>query len=236
MDLNKENWTKEDYWSFIIFLKSQQDLNYLEFHRKLVDTKDIIIGIRTPILKKIAKEISRGNYLDFILLNQNHFYECVLIEGFVLGNIGYQKNSFQLLSNFISKIDNWATCDLTVSHLKWVKKEKESVFSFIKDNLKSQSPWMKRFCFVLLLNYYIEEEYLDFIFNSCDNYQMDHYYVKMSIAWLISICFVKYKEETLEYLKRANLDIWTYNKAIQKIKESTRVSKEEKDIVQKIKK
>lgn len=236
MNLQKEKWTKDDYLSFINFLKSQQDLNYLEFHSKLVDTKDNIIGIRTPILKKIAKEISRGNYLEFILLNQKSIYECILIEGFILGDIGYQKNSFSLLSNFISKIDNWATCDLTVSHLKWAKKKKEEVFSFIKEHLESQNPWMKRFCLILLLNYYIEEDYLNFIFYSCDNYQIDHYYVKMAIAWLISICFVKYKEKTLEYLKRATISKWTYNKAIQKIRESTRVSKKDKDIVWKMKK
>lgn len=236
MELNKELWVDKDYALFINFLISQKDQNYLDFHKKLVETKDTIIGVRTPILKKMAKEISRGNYLDFIYLNKGNFYEMTLIEGLILGNIGYQKESLNLLYNFISKIDNWATCDLVISNLKWVKKEKELIFSFIQENLSSQNPWMRRFCFVLLLDYYIEEEYLDFIFEVCERYNMEHYYVKMAISWLISMCFVKYKDKTLNYLNHSLLDTWTYNKALQKIRESTRVTKEEKEMVQRMKK
>ena len=86
-----------------------------------------------------------------------------------------------------------------------------------------------------MLNYYIEDKYIDKIFKLCENYP-DEYYVKMSIAWLISMCYIKYKNKTIQYLNNCKLDIWTYNKTIQKIIESNRVSKEEKEILKKMKK
>lgn len=90
-------------------------------------------------------------------------------------------------------------------------------------------------CFVLLLNYYIEEEYINDIFDMINKYNSNDYYVQMSVAWLISICYVKYKEKTLKYLENKELDNFTYNKALQKIIESKRVTKEEKNIIRNMK-
>lgn len=83
-------------------------------------------------------------------------------------------------------------------------------------------------CFVLLLDYYIEQEYLEKIFNLCNNYNTNDYYVKMAVAWLISICYIKYPDATLDYIKNNKLDDFTHNKVISKIKDSQRVSKEKK--------
>lgn len=124
---------------------------------------------------------------------------------------------------------------MTVSNLKIFRKNKEDGFKEIKKYLKNSNTWINRFGYVLLLNYYIDDKYIDKIFKLCENYK-DEYYVKMSIAWLISMCYIKYKDKTMEYLNNNELDKWTYNKAIQKIIESNRVSKEEKEILKKMKK
>ena len=93
-----------------------------------------------------------------------------------------------------------------------------------------------RFGVVMLLDYYIEEEYLEKDFKIFDKIKHEGYYVKMAVAWAISICLIKFYDETIEYLKGANLDNWTYNKAIQKAIESYRISDERKDDLRKMKK
>ena len=91
--------------------------------------------------------------------------------------------------------------------------------------------WRIRFGLVTLLGYYLEESYIDEIFYLCTNITNREYYVKMAQAWLISIMFIKFREKTLDYLKENTLDNWIQNKTIQKIRESIRVSKEDKDLV-----
>ena len=92
-----------------------------------------------------------------------------------------------------------------------------------------------RFAIVMILDYYVKQEYLETIFKIVNSIKNDGYYVKMAIAWLISICYIKYPKETLEYLKSNNMDDWTYNKSIQKIIESYRVTETEKDRLRKMK-
>lgn len=86
-----------------------------------------------------------------------------------------------------------------------------------------------RFAVVSVLDYFIKETYLERVFAIFDRISHEGYYVKMAVAWAVSICFVKYPEETWEYLKRDHLDCFTHNKAIQKARESYRVSKEDKE-------
>ena len=90
-------------------------------------------------------------------------------------------------------------------------------------------------CFVLILDYYIEEDYLDMIFELCDKYNTNDYYVNMAVAWLISICYIKYPGITIKYIKNNKLDDFTHNKAIQKIRESYRVGREDKDYLNSLK-
>ena len=237
MNLTKNTWNKKDYKEFFNYLDTLKDLNYQKFHKKLLNTDTPIIGIRTPILKKISKEISKGNYKQFLELNSMYYYEEIILYGFIIGHIKeLNPNLINYINYYISKIDSWATCDLFCSNLKIVKKNKEYFLNYIKENIKSPNSWMKRTCFVLLLSYYIEDEYLETIYNLTDNYNTKDYYVNMAIAWLLSICYIKYKDKTLNYLNRCKLDNFTYNKTIQKIIESTRISKEEKLKLKKLKK
>lgn len=224
------------YEDFLTELYSLQDLKYKEFHSKLI-MSDKLIGVRTPELKRIAKVIARSNYEDFFKENRHELYEENLVHGLVLG---YLKLDFielkPLVDDFIPYIDNWAVCDATVANLKVYKKNKtkDIVFNEIKNYLKNVNPWINRFGYVLLLEYFIEEKYMDEIFELCENYK-DHYYVKMAIAWLISMCYIKYKGRTITFLKKHKLDVWTHNKAIQKIIDSYRVDNMDKVILRGLK-
>jgi len=225
-----ENINEKNYDEFIKYLYSLRDLKYRDFQKKLIMC-DNLIGVRTPELKRIAKVIARNNYKDFFKVNKHESFEENLIQGLVLGYLKLDFNDLKpYVEEFLPHIDNWAVCDMTVANLKEYKrnKTKDICFKEIKKYIKDKNPWINRFGYILLLDYYIEDKYIDEIFELCNNYK-DEYYVKMGIAWLISMCFVKYRDKTLEYLNNNNLDNWTYNKSIQKIIESNRVTLDDKN-------
>jgi len=227
--MNYDNWTENNYNFFINYLYSLEDLEYKKFHTKLV-LKNNIIGIRTPILKKIAKEISNSDYKNFISLNKHNTYEEIIIHGLV---IGYIKADFKtvksMIDNFICHVDNWAVNDIVVANLKIFKTNKEEGFEYIKELIFTNNSWKIRFGLVLLLNYYIDDYYINKVLEICNEVKNDNYYVKMANAWLISICYIKYPEIVKEFLNTTKIDDYTYNKAISKICDSRRVSKIEKN-------
>ena len=110
------------------------------------------------------------------------------------------------------------------------------MWKFIQKYLKSDKEFKIRFAVVMILDYYIDEEYLKEDFKIFDDIKHEGYYVKMAVAWAISVCLIKYYEDTLEYLKKSKIDNWTYNKAIQKAIESYRISDSQKDFLRKLKK
>lgn len=225
-----------NYTEFLNELYSLQDLKYKSFHSKLI-MSDKLIGVRTPDLKRIAKKIARSNYEEFFRYNKHELYEENLVHGLILGYLKLDYEALKpLVEEFMDYIDNWCVCDLTVANLKVYKKNKTKniIFNDIKKYITDESVWVNRFGYVLLLNYFVEEEYISEIFKLCENYK-DEYYVKMAIAWLISTCYIKFKGRTLTFLKTNKLDTWTNNKAIQKIIESTRVSLEDKKILRGLK-
>lgn len=230
MNLNI-NWTKLDYQNFLSYLYDQQDLKYRDFHKSLLNADVNLIGIRTPKLKKIAKEISLGNYDNFIKLNTHKYYEETIIHALVISNLKDINIVINYIDNFLNYIDNWATCDILCGSLKIVNKNKEIFFNYIKNKIKNPNPWIKRFCFVLLLDYFLEDKYIKEIFNLTNKYNTKDYYVNMAIAWLISIAYIKNKNATINYLKNNKLDNFTHNKAIQKIRESTRITLEDKELI-----
>ena len=228
MNLTKDNWTKEDYNNFLEYLHSIKDLKFKDFSTKII-VDNTLIGVRTPLLKSISKNIFKGNYKEFLKVSKPKTYEEKLIYGLIIGNINvFNKETIKYVNKYSKMINNWALCDLFCSNLKFVKNNKEEVYSYILDNISSDNLWIKRLCFVLLLNYYIEPKYIDNIFELCDTYNTNDYYVEMSVSWLISMCYIKEKESTIKYLDSNKLNDFTYNKAIQKIIESKRVTKEEK--------
>lgn len=230
--LIREHWKKEDYNQFINNLWSDSDSAYRTFQSGLIPECHNMIGIRIPQLRKYAKEIAKGNYTEYFQCCTTETHEEILLEGMVIGllKLPYDK-LIPLIERYIDKIDNWALCDCFCAGLKIVKQHLSSFYFGIQRYLQSDNPWHVRTGLVLLLTYYLNDEYIEKVFTLCDGIHTNHYYVKMAQAWLVSAAYPRFPALTFAYLKRCNLDDWTYHKAIQKIRESFRVKDEDKEFL-----
>lgn len=216
------------------------DKKYREFHSKLCPNTNNILGVRVPVLRNYAKELIKEYSSEELLKNiDNQYYEEIMLQGMVIG-LSKEKD-FEVIQryieNFIPKIDNWAVCDVFCAGLKITKKYKKEMWNFIQNYLKSKNEFYLRFAVVMILDFYIEKEYLDRNFEIFNNIESDKYYVQMAVAWAVSICLIKYYDETIDYLNsiECKLNNFTYNKSLQKARESYRISKEQKEELQKMK-
>ncbi len=205
------------------------DEEYRQFHSRLVPGADNILGVRLPHLRQLAKEIAKGDWRGYLATSQVDYYEEVMLQGLV---IGYAKADIEEILHyttaFIPKIKNWGICDSFCNNLKITEKHQARVWDFLQPYLHSREEFAMRFGIVMLLSFYIEDQYIDKVLLRLDAAKHEGYYVKMAVAWTISICFIKYPEKTMPYLQSNTLDDFTYNKALQKITESLRVDKETK--------
>ena len=216
-----------------------QDKNYQEFQKGLCPGTENIIGIRVPVLRNYAKELLKKYDFKELMENINDKYqEELMLQGMLIGGT---KEKFDVVIRcveaFIPKIDNWAVCDTFCTGLKITKKHKNDMWQFIKKYLKSKKEFEVRFGIVMILGYFIDEEHLEDNFKIFNKIKLDKYYVQMAVAWAISICLIKYFDRTIKYLQEeSDLDVFTYNKSIQKAIESYRISTEQKEFLRNMKK
>ena len=209
---------------------------YRNFHNKLCPNTENILGVRLPLLRNIAKDLAKNNWEAYLNNPYNEYYEEIMIEGLTIGYIKADINTrFKYIKRFIPKIDNWAICDSFCNNLKFTKKNLNEVWEFISTYLSSNREFELRFAIVMMLHYYINEEYIDRVLHILNDINHEGYYVKMAVAWAISFAYIKFPHKTLVFLKNNNLDSFTYNKSLQKIIESTRVSNEDKDLIRSMK-
>lgn len=213
------------------------DPKYREFHSGLCPGTENIIGVRVPVLRKYAKELAK-NYEIKELLKQidNEYYEEIMLQGML---IGLEKEDLKTIQKhieiFVPKIDNWAICDVFCAGLKITKKYKKEMWEFLQKYLKSNKEFEIRFAVVMILDFYIEEDYIEKDFKIFDTISSQAYYVQMAVAWAISLCLIKFYDKTIQYLETATLDYFTYNKALQKARESYRITEEQKEFLKKMK-
>lgn len=211
-------------------LRTHIDETYKQFHSSLVPGLTEMMGVRIPVLRELAKKAAKEDYYGFSEDFQSSVYEEVMIRGMM---IGYAKFSIEEqqreLRKFVPLINSWAVCDSCCTTYKFMKKNQEEWFSFLEPYLNSSQEYEIRFAVVCLLDFFIQEAFIDRILSCFSNIHHEGYYVKMAVAWAVSVCYVKFPEKTEEFLLKNTLDAFTHNKAIQKIRESYRVSREDKE-------
>lgn len=202
-------------------LLQQQDVKYKMFQKRLIKTEKEIIGVRLPILRVLVKKYP----FELNEIDMNHLsLEEMLMLIIKITDINKPFNELKMdLNKILPYLDNWQETDTLASSLKHFKHNQEEGLVFIYELLK-QDTFQIRLGLALLLNYYINDFYLDEIFSIVESIKNQEYYVKMAIAWLLSFCFIKYPKRTKQYLKISSIDDWTYNKTIQKCIESHALS------------
>lgn len=213
-----------------------QDKTYQEFHKGLCPNVEDIIGVRIPDLRKIAKQIAKENPREYLEKIPKEYYEEKMLQGFVIGSMKASlEEKLRYLDKFVPIIDNWAICDCCTSTYKFTNQYQKEVWEYLKKYLNSNKEFELRFAIIMLMDYYLTEEYIDEVLKIYDNIHHDGYYVKMGVAWALSVCCVKFPERTMKFLKNNNLDDFTYNKALQKMIESYRVDEKTKQLFRKMK-
>ena len=211
-------------------LFKMQDKKYQEFQKKLCPETNNIIGIRIPILRKFAKDNKEKINLNEINYN---YYEEIMLRGML---IGMQKSlDLEEIRRFVPLIDNWAVCDTFCASLKQVKNNKEEFLKFVKPYLKSDKEFEVRFAVVILLDYYIDDNHVDYILKELSKINREEYYINMAIAWCYSECFIKYYDKTLSFFNNNKINKFVRNKSIQKAIESYRLNKNQKEVLRKLK-
>lgn len=216
-------------------LQRNADPSYREFHRSLVPGLKNFLGVRVPKLREISKKAAKKDYWSFAREADREIYEELMIRGMMIGYAGLSKEEQRSeLENFVPCINNWAVCDCCCSTFKFMKKNQEEWFTFLKPYVYSSREYEIRFALVAMLDFFIHEDYIDYILEILGQVKHEGYYAKMAAAWAVSDCYVKFPEKTEEFLRKNLLDNFTHNKSIQKIRESYRVSKEDKERVKKL--
>ena len=210
--------------------------NYRIFTAKLIPNIDNLLGVRLPKLRKIAKKIIQTDYEYYLAMDNPLYFEEVMLQGIIIGkiNLPWTKRSYYV-KQFISKINNWSVCDSFCCGLKFEVSEKELVWQFLQPYFASEAPYNIRFAVVMLLFHFVDNEYAQKAFTLFNQIKNDDYYVKMAVAWAISIYFRQLPTLTMPYLQKNQLDDWTYNKALQKITESLKVDCNTKNIIRSMK-
>jgi 3-methyladenine DNA glycosylase AlkD len=212
------------------------DEEYRKFSSSLIPNVDNILGVRLPELRKLAKNIAKGDWRTYLAQADNRYFEETMLQGLV---IGYAKTDIEerlrYVADFVPRIDNWSVCDSFCTGLKFTKNYRSLMWDFLQPYLSSDKEYEIRFGVVMLLLYFVEDEYIERVLQWMDRIRHEGYYVKMAVAWAISVCYVKYPEPTMAFLKNNTLDDFTYNKALQKIIESLRVDSGTKHVLRSMK-
>lgn len=200
------------------------------FSASLIPGADNILGVKLPELRKLAAEIARGDWRSWLAAAEDNYMEEIMLQGMVIG--AARAETEEILGytiTFIDKINNWAICDSFCSGFLWAKSRPELIWSFIRPYFQDPRPYAKRFATVMLLSHYVNAAHIEEALLLLDTVEHEDYYVKMGVAWALSVCYVHFPQQTLRYLSGDNrLDKFTYNKALQKAVESRRVSAEDK--------
>lgn len=211
-------------------LLALKDEKYAEFTRKLIPTMEAkkVIGVRTPEIRKLAKElVKRGKKDEFLKENPHEYLEENALEAAILSEEKDFETCIRNVESFLPFVDNWSTCDMLSP--KIFKKHKEELLPYIEKWISSEETYTIRFGIGMLMQFYLDEDFKIEYVEKVAEVKSEEYYVNMMIAWYFATALAKRYEEVLPFLKEGRLSVWTHNKAIQKARESFRVSKERKE-------
>ena len=213
-------------------LLAMADPAYRDFNASMIPGIGPSIGIRIPRLRALAREIARSDAWRDVLRDDNcPYHEERMLQGMVIGAVRCPVDEkLELVARFVPKIDNWALCDCFCWKLR--SKEREPMWRFIQPYFDSPREYDERFAVVMATANFIDAEHLEALLRRFEAFHHEGYYARMGVAWAVSVCYVRFPERMRRWLADAcPLDAWTFNKSLQKIVESLRVSDDDRRFV-----
>ena len=211
-----------------------QDKKYQELQYRTIPNIENIIGVRTPELRKLAKElVKENNYKSFLEELPHKYFDENQLHGFIISEIKDYDECINYTNKFLPYIDNWATCDQMSP--KVFKKNKDKLLKEIKVWIKSKDTYTIRFGIGMLMSYFLDEDFDKKYLEIVSKVKSKEYYVNMMIAWFFATSLAKQYKDTITYIEDNKLDIWVHNKTIQKAIESYRITNEQKEYLRGLK-
>ena len=217
-------------------LQNLRDDIYAAFQRKLLPNIDpaSIVGIRTPQLRQLAKQLSKDENIQTFLQTLPHStFEENQLHSFIISDILDYTRCMEEVNRFLPHVDNWATCDQLSP--KVFKKHHAELISPIRQWLRSRHEYTVRFGIGMLLAHYLDDDFSPAYLTLVTSVQRKEYYIRMMQAWYLATALTKQYDATIPYLQSAGLDKWVHNKAIQKAIESRRITDEKKQYLKTLK-
>ena len=213
-----------------------QDTGYRDMQVTIIPTvnADSIIGVRTPALRQLAKDLSKREDISLFLAELPHkYFEENQLHAFILSGMKDAGNCIRLVDAFLPYVDNWATCDQMSP--KVFRKNKDLLLEYVEKWMKSDLTYVKRFAIGMLMEHVRDEDFKTSYLTKVSKIRSDEYYVNMMTAWYFATALAKQYEAALPYIEGQKLDKWTHNKAIQKAVESYRITPEQKEYLKTLK-
>lgn len=241
----------------ILFSYTQQE--YKKFSQDLIPTNgNTMLGVRLPQLRKIATDLAKNNWRKYLQLYEDSdikylYFEEIMLQGMVVNAAKMElEQRLKHVERFVPKIDNWAVCDTFCCGTKWVAKHKESVWAFLQPYLTSGEEFQVRFAVIMFLANFLDKEYIGKVLNALDGIKQvtdkmgssvpgkgnasipDNYYIEMAVAWCLATAAAKCREEFFSYIEETNLNNSVLKKTAQKMRDSYRISNEDKKLITEI--
>lgn len=217
-------------------LHSLQDPGYRDMQIKIIPTlnPDSVIGVRTPELRSLAKDILKaGDYKDFLEELPHKYFEENQLHAFIISGIKDLKECMEATEKFLPYVDNWATCDQMSP--KVFRKNKEVLLAHVKGWIESEKTYTVRFGVGMLMEHFLDDDYDPQYPEMVAGIRSQEYYVNMMIAWYFATALAKQYEKVLPFIEEKRLGDWTHNKTIQKSVESFRIRDEQKKYLKTLK-
>jgi 3-methyladenine DNA glycosylase AlkD len=218
-------------------LKENQDEKYKEFMSRLIPTVDPkkVLGVRTPALKAMAKQLKNDERGRRFLEELPHaYFEENQLHGFLISEIGDFEMCIDALEKFLPYMDNWATCDQTSP--KVFKKHREELLPYIQKWLQSPYTYTVRFAVGLLMQHFLDADFKPEYLEMVSGIRSEEYYINMEIAWYMATALAKQWDAAIPYLEQVKMEKWVHNRTIQKARESYRITEEQKAYLKTLKK
>lgn len=217
-------------------LFAKQDTAYRDFQAKLIPTikTDSMIGVRTPELRKMAKQYAKREDIDTFLTALPHaYFDENQLHAFILSERKDFSQCVKELTLFLPYVDNWATCDQLSP--KIFKKHRQELLPYIREWIASDKTYIVRFGIGMLMEHFLDDDFDALYLETVSKIRSEEYYINMMIAWYFATALAKQYEVTLPFIENVRLAPWTHNKAIQKAVESLRITPEQKTYLKSLK-